>query len=229
MRQYNPDRIPSLPYHIHVDATYISGELRDAICRTLGFEVTNFVGHPPGYQHFEPNDHLTKKLKDKNRFEMTWAALESLVQGDHTFAGYLEGERIVWREGIEPKPFDPGIPFPYKMTRRRLTGPPHETFRNREFHLTIDRDASDPRFIETLLNAGLYGAYLPKDGYTALVLTAQGSKFDIPALARATKRYTQQAGGAVRAIIKEEIAIRHTLIGITHTDLPEVVDYVQHF
>ena len=49
-------------FHIHVDASAIRPEGLEVLQRDLGFESTNFCGHPEGLPHYEPMHHLTLKL-----------------------------------------------------------------------------------------------------------------------------------------------------------------------
>jgi hypothetical protein len=139
------------------------------------------------------------------------------------FIGYLEGEYVPIDMPLIEKPYR-DLPVPFEVTRRRLHGPPTEAFRESELHLTLDKDSSDERLIRRLLEAGLYGAYLPKSSHTSLVLTAQGRRNTIGELFQILRGYLESAGGVVRGTLKEEIAIRHALFGITTAALPEVVD-----
>jgi hypothetical protein len=77
-----------------------------------------------------------------------------------------------------------------------------------------------------MLEAGLYGAYLPKTHGTFIVLTIQGFAKDIFAVGEALRSYLAQAGGAVGCTLKEELAIRYKLYGITSAECPEIVDQV---
>lgn len=135
-------------------------------------------------------------------------------------------EYIPHDEVLPERDYDHSVPFPFRVERRRLRGTPEEQFRESEVHVVLDKDASNRHLIENMLRAGLYGAYLPKQGYTALVLTMQGFRRDIQPLYKALMQYLHEAGGIVRGTIKEEIAIRHQLIGITSQELPEIADRV---
>ena len=110
-----------------------------------------------------------------------------------------------------------------------MRGTIDERFRETEIHLALDKDRSDPRVLRKMLDAGLYGAYLPKGEHTGLILTAQGFKRDIVPLRNALETYLHKAGGVARATLKEERAIAHKLIGITPHELPEIVDRVTYF
>jgi len=92
----------------------------------------------------------------------------------------------------------------------------------------MDKDFSDLRLIKSLLDAGLYGAYLPKPDHTTLVLTIQGFKKDISNLKELIRKYVREAGGAVRCTMKEERAVRYKLCGIKSEDLPEIADKITY-
>jgi hypothetical protein len=215
-------------YHIHIDGMHLPEEMDRHARERFGFVRHNFIGHPDGYDHFEPNAHRTLKLKskDKTEFERVWNELSDVAVSTG-FIGYLEGEFISSDEILEDRSYDPSVPVPFRIERRLLRGEAHgEGFREMEFHLVMDRDVSDERLIKSLLDAGLYGAYLPKADHTALVLTMQGFKRDIKQLVRSLKGFLLRAGGYARCTIKEEIAIRYQLFGTSEERLPEIADRV---
>src|SRR3989338_11399600 len=82
-------------------------------------------------------------------------------------------------------------------------------FRQSEFHLEMDGDASHPKLITNLLEAGLYGAFYPETGYRGIVLTMQGYIKDILPLQGVLKQYLEEAGGAVQGILYEERALKY--------------------
>lgn len=210
-------------YHIHVDGRVVEPQLRQKFF-DLGFVEKNFSGHPEGFQSFAPDFHVTLRLEARHQFDAAWQSLEAVVeQGE--FVGYLEGEYIKCDDVIEERPYI-DLPVPFQVTRRRLTGAMGEEFRQTELHLVMDRDASDPRLVDRLLRAGLYGVYMPKGDHVAVVLTAQGFIRDIGPLLGQLRTYLSQAGGTVRGTLKEERAIRHRLFGIAAADLPEIVEKV---
>ncbi|MEK6982744.1 MAG: hypothetical protein AABX38_07450 [Candidatus Micrarchaeota archaeon] len=92
----------------------------------------------------------------------------------------------------------------------------------------MDKDESDPRLIKKLLQAGLYGAYVRKRDYTAIVLTIQGFRSKVDPLVGALWEYLNQTGGAVRCSIQEERAIAHELYHIIPEKLPEIVGKVEY-
>lgn len=213
-------------FHIHIDAHHMPKSLEKHVRTELGFYDHHFTGHPDGYRHFEPNAHLTRKLTTYDEFETGWIALEDCIGGD--FVGYFEGEFIPVDEAIPERPYNDSIPVPFEIKRRRLRGTSDEQFRQTELHLVMDKDASDPRLIKKLLDAGLYGAYLPKKDHNAVVLTMQGFRKDICPLYKTLKEYLHQAGGIMKGTLKEERAIRHKLIGIIPEQLPEIADTITY-
>ncbi len=212
-------------FHIHIDATELPKSLEEFVRKELGFYEHGFNGHPLGYRHFEPNRHLTTKPRDKIEFERIWVDLEKNA-ATHGLIGYIEGEYIPFDDEISFKPYVE-LPVPFKIERRRLH--PDEKFRQSELHLVLDAVESDGQLISRLLEAGLYGAYLPKKDHTALVLTAQGYIKDISPLIESLRTYLHEAGGAKRCSLKEERALKSTLFGITVKDLPEVIENVDYF
>ncbi len=213
-------------FHIHIDAVSISPELSLRVREDLGFYDSNFNGHPPGYVHFEPKQHLTLKVANREEFDSIWSRLEELASHE-PFVGYLEGEFIPVDDFIPYKPHcDMQVPF--RIARRRLSGSEHEQFRQGEFHLTYKKEESDAKLTEKLLEAGLYGAYMPKRDGEFVVLTMQGYIKTINVLAKAVRQYVEEAGGAYRCTLKEERAIRHKLFGVEANDLPEIADSVAY-
>ncbi|MEN9558212.1 MAG: hypothetical protein RL141_581 [Candidatus Parcubacteria bacterium] len=218
---------PSI-YHIHLDGTHLPKELDQYIQSSLGFRISDFQGHPEGYRHFEPQHHRVLKVLDGRAFKRIWEDVED--RAHHAgFIGYLEGEYIRSDVRVEEHPFDPTVQIPFKIQRRVLRGPEYdEPFRETEVHLTMDRDASHPQLIDVCLQAGLYGAYIPKIDHTALVLTMQGHERNIRPLTQCLASFLARAGGVVRGTLKEERAIRYAMFGMTHEGLPEIADQVHY-
>jgi hypothetical protein len=221
-------------FHIHVDATVLPETVHKDL-RGIGFVDTNFSGHPEGYQHFEPNTHMTLKTSDLRSYRAVWHKAARLVTATEGFKGYLEGELV--RPFLSFKPRETMYESRYKdadsnyflIRRRRLKGAASgEAFRKNEVHLTLDKDRSDPRLISDLLAAGMYGAYVPKDGYTALVLTAQSTlrPREFNHFVSMLKLHVMYIGGVVCGRLKEEIAIDHLLVGVGPEELPEVIDEI---
>jgi hypothetical protein len=213
-------------FHIHVDAQQLPADLRRFALDELGFYDSNFSGHPEGFRHFEPRDHLTLKLRSRAAFEATWAKLEAAAERPD-FVGYLEGEYIVSDEVLASRPYR-DIEVPFQIERRQLTGGNGEEFRQSELHLVFRKEGSDRRLAEKLLRAGLYGAYIPKDDGDHLVLTAQGFVRDIGNLHRVVRDYLEASGGAFRCTLKEERALRYKLSGISAAQLPEIAGRITY-
>ena len=208
----------SATWHLHVDGMQSSPAFQDW-CRAAGFIHANFCGHPAGYEHFEPVDHWTRKFDSRQKFESAFEQACERAKLDG-FVGYLEGEYIARVIEIPDRPFIEHPP-PFRLERRRLRD--EEKFRQGEFHLTFDADASDPRRTAQLLEAGLYGAYEVKgDGRRYLVLTMQGYMRDITRMSDSLEAFLNEVGGLVRARLKVERAIAWQLFGITPAQLPPI-------
>ena len=212
-------------FHIHVDGTIVPPAYDQMLREELGFVLTNFTGHPDGYSHFEPNQHYTWKTGQAQSFKRTWQQLIACTRTAR-FVGYLEGEYVHTRSVIAGRPYDPKVPFPFRVERRRLSEERGERFREAELHLTLDKDHSHPDLIRVLLQAGLYGAYLPRTQHTALVLTMQGYEHDIHRASEMLRLWLERVGGTVHAVFKEERAIRSALFGISVEQLPEIADHI---
>ena len=211
-------------YHIHIDATLMPDSLYKYVKEELGFYDHHFIGHPQGYRYFAPKAHLTFKPQTAQEFSKVWKQLEERTK-QTDFIGYLEGEWI--RSDLQiPYKLPILLPVPFQISRRRLLGGPLENFRQAEIHLVMDKDASDQKLIKKLLEAGLYGAYLPKKDHTAIVLTMQGYRKDIDPLAQRLLLYLNETGGAEKASLTEERAIRYRLFGTTPQDQPEIADKI---
>jgi hypothetical protein len=215
-------------HHIHGDWQEISPEAI-ALCESLGLTKTNFSGHPEGWEHFEPILHQTLKIESGREFNRVWdkLVLGLTALGPGHIRGYLEGERIPVDMTLPEKPYMPFETPPFQIHRRRLDPRRGEVFREKEIHLTLDKDESDPDLIRDLLEAGLYGAYVPKSDHTALVLTMQGSRGVVDQLTEMLLPYLYETGGLVRASFKDEFAIRHERFGVSVEELPEVADWIE--
>ncbi len=214
-------------YHLHLDGSVMSPELDAYVKTKYGFTNGDFCGHPEGYKHFEPLVHRIFKTPDRNVFNTVWEDIEVQAQ-QLGFVGYLEGEFIKGDELIPYASFDDAVPVPFQIDRRQLRGTPGEEFREAELHLVMDRDESDPRLAKKLLDAGLYGAYIPDGDRVEVVFTAQGFIRDIDPLIVALRDYLHRAGGAVHCQLFDERARNYKVINTDHTCLPEIVDRVEY-
>ena len=214
-------------WHLHIDAHEWSEAFRAWVEESgYGYVRANFEGHPEGYDHYEPTGHWTWKISWQKmfrfRFEEACCAAKRF-----RFKGYIEGEfiaRVVDLPDVEYV----DAPLPFTIERRRLGAV--EEFRQDEIHLTCDVDASDPRRIKQLLDAGFFGAYEQKRGARGyqrhLVLTAQGSVRDIATIATHLVPFLETNGGLAGARFKEERAVAWELFGITPDQLPPVVQSI---
>lgn len=188
-------------FHIHVDALTLSDEFEDHLIRYLGFWRSDFSGHPEGIEHFEPPHHLTIKLPTSAEFRKMFDGLVAYAEANAPMKGYLEGEFLSLDEDLEERPFDPAVKLPFTINKTNL---PVGGFRETEIHVVLNRDKSHPRLLQSLLEMGLYTAYIPKEYGTAQVFTVQGSKDKIQTMLPALREYLEKAGGAVNCSIKEE-------------------------
>lgn len=227
MDQYSIEETQSGIFHIHIDANRINHELLNFAIKELKFYCSDFNGHPEGYVHFEPEKHLTLKLKTKEEFNSIWKRLESFSSAEN-LVGYLEGEYVPTDEYIPYREYT-GLPVPFQISRRRLTGGRDEEFRQSEIHLTMDKDKSHPKLIKSLLESGLYGAYIEKEKGTFIVLTIQGFIRDITPLSKRIKTFIEKSGGAFSCTIKEERAIKYKLFDVGVEDLPEIIDQINYY
>lgn len=205
-------------WHLHIDGIEMTEQF-SAWCLQAGFEEAHFIGYPPGYQHFEPKRHLTRKLTDRTEFEQAFLATSEAAKR-LGMVGYVEGEFISRAIEIPDRPFIE-MDTPFMVVRRVLT--PEEGFREGEFHLTFRADESDPRRIQQLLDMNLYGTYERKaDGHRYLVLSMQGYMKDVHAMSDALERFLNVAGGLVQTRLKIERAVTSELFGITQAQLPPI-------
>jgi len=180
-------------YHIHIDSQILPEKLEKYAKEALGFQAQDFTGNPYGYEHFNPVRHLTLKTSDRGIFNSVWYDLEEKA-AEFGLVGYLEGEYILTDDFIPYKQYRE-IAFPFKVYRRVLSGNENEQFRQTEIHLGMDKDASNPKLIKNLLDAGLYGVYLPKNDHTSVIFTIQGFVKNIRPLKQALLNYLRESGG----------------------------------
>jgi hypothetical protein len=188
-------------FHIHIDAQSLRADFERYLIECLGFWRSDFSGHPEGFEHYEPPHHLTQEPATSREFRELFAQVLPLAQAPGAMRGYIEGEFVALDQDLGSRPYDPSVLAPFRLERTFL---PQGTFRESEVHVTLDRDRSHPELLKTLLNIGMYAAYLPKDYGTAEVFTAQGSRADIDAVLPALMNYLESVGGAVECSVKEE-------------------------
>src|SRR5476651_2162947 len=89
-------------FHIHIDAQIMPQGLDEYAIKQLNFVPTDYDGHPDGYDHFEPQRHLTFKAQTKELFQKIWDKLKAKLTFYPDFIGYIEGEFL---------PIDEYIPY----------------------------------------------------------------------------------------------------------------------
>ncbi|HEX7722712.1 MAG TPA: hypothetical protein VF397_11180 [Pyrinomonadaceae bacterium] len=188
-------------FHIHVDAITLNDKFEDYLINQLGFWRSDFSGHPEGVEHFEPPHHLTAKLQTAAEFRRVFDQLVSYAEQQQSMKGYLEGEFIASDDDLKERPFDSFVKPPFTISKTTLA---EGEFRETEIHVVLNRDKSDPALLQSLLDMGLYTAYMEKSYGTAQIFTAQGSRERIQEMLPALKNYLEMAGGAVNCSIKEE-------------------------
>lgn len=146
-------------FHIHVDAESLSFEFENFLIKEVGFENTDFCGHPDGYIHFEPNRHLTFKTSSVSHFREIYSSIIVQANKPNNLRGYIEGEYIASDLNVPEKGYDPSIQTPISIKMKKLSD---NSFRETEIHITMNRDKSDQRLIKSFLDMGFFGAYIPK-------------------------------------------------------------------
>ena len=211
-------------FHIHLDTDTASSGLHHKIQKELRFFPHHFSGHPSGRTHFEPTSHSSVKIRTKKEFDQVWGKAIAMVSAEKNVVGYLEGEFIPLDLAIPFKEIGNFFPPPFKIKRRVLDSGKGEMFRETEFHLVMDCDNSDQRVIESLMDAGLYGALLSKTDHKAIVLTIQGHRRFIKPLIQSVIMYLNQVGGVARCTIKEEEALTNKLFNKKVETLPPIIE-----
>jgi hypothetical protein len=188
-------------FHIHIDALALSDDFEKYLTKELGFWRSDFSGHPDGAKAYEPPNHLTQKVTTSKEFRVLFDEVVSYAKTQNAMKGYIEGEFIALDKNIRECSFDASVQPPFRVqTTFLLPG----TFRESEIHITLSRDRSDPHLLRSLMEIGLFAAYLPKSYGTAEIFTVQGSKEQIRNILPPLMEYLERAGGAVECSIKEE-------------------------
>lgn len=216
-------------WHIHVDAKELIPDDFRRFLEASRFTYTNFLQKRPFGIECQPPplEHLTKKFLDKQEEEYgsSWLEVERAAK-QSGFVGYLEGERVVDIQ-LSSRPKLSGTSRAlFTLTKRKLKG--SEQFRQDELHLVMDWERSDQRLVRAFMDAGMGVALMPKTGYTAVVLTAQGWSRDIKPLFSHLLDYCNQIGGMDNVSVKREVVRNFALFGMTTGELPEIVDQVYY-
>jgi hypothetical protein len=188
-------------FHIHVDAIALSEAFENYLINQMGFLRSDFSGHPEGVEHFEPPHHFTLKIGSSGEFRERFDQLVSYAESTAPMQGYLEGEFIALDEELKEQPFNPMVRAPFKIHKTYLQA---GRFRESEIHVVLNRDKSEPLLLQSLMEMGLYTAYMNKPYGSAQIFTVQGSREKIQSILPSLKKYLENAGGTVDCSIKEE-------------------------
>ena len=210
-------------FHIHIDATQMAPEFENFLLNTMGFWDSDFVGHPEGFEHFEPARHLTFKTATTQHYQDVLNEVLIEAKRPDALEGYIEGEVLMFDEDIEQKPFVSDVVLPISLSTHRL---PPNSFRETEIHITMNRDKSAPELIDKLMTAGFYCAYLPKDYGIGAIFTAQGNRESVGKIVPAMKQFLNSSGGAVDCSIKEE-RIAHWWLSRPDIPRPPVIKKIE--
>ncbi|MGI8990909.1 MAG: hypothetical protein ACR2I2_15195 [Bryobacteraceae bacterium] len=187
-------------FHIHVDAITLT-EAFEKHLGELSFKRSDFAGHPEGQRGFEAPHHLTLKLHDSDKFRRTFDDLAATASASSGLNGYLEGEFIPLDKEILDRPYVAGVPLPFRVSNGPLR---KGDFRETEIHITLDRDRSDPRLIESLTEMGFFAAYMRKPFGIAQIFTVQGSRKQVDEILPQLLNYLEACGGSANCSVKEE-------------------------
>jgi hypothetical protein len=211
--------------HLHIDLfADLPAWLVEFLIK-MGFWNASFKNpYPDG--HVGPKHIWTYKSTDEYECDVRWKALLGPGRPIEV-PGFMERERIVLDTQIETDHlFDPHVDKPFMLERYRL---PEGGFKESEIHVTLDRNASDPRVMEWFVSMGMVPAIMPKqrtDGssYDALILTATGDKREIARVVKELRDVIPKLGGIKGCSIKFEVMEGHLLFGgFTTARLPPIV------
>jgi len=198
-------------FDIHVDATELSADAESFLIDKLGFWRSDFCGHPEGYPHYEPPHHLTLQPSTSQEYKPMFKQVRDyFAHTPGSIRGYIEGEYFAFDEDLEERPYEPGILPPFRLVTTSL---PPDTFRESEIHVTMSRDESDPRLAQTLIDMGLFTAYLDKKYGVGQVFTVQGTKTQITEILTPLFNFLKRVGGSKHCSVKEERVVGWWLSG----------------
>jgi hypothetical protein len=210
--------------HIHIDAKNIKPQSEKLLIEKYGFVHKNFIQRQDLNPSYAPETHLTYKTTNPNQASQIFKDIHTyLEQNPDSMTGYVEHEYIPDKISIEYKTFNPDVPLPFQLELGKL---PVGTFREDEIHITLDRDNSDRRLLESLRQIGFFSALRQKDYGIAEIFTTQGSYQDIQKVLPMIVSYLNQAGGAAACIVKEERII-HSWVSSLDYKLPPVIKAIQ--
>jgi hypothetical protein len=213
-------------FDIHVDATELAHDGEQFLIKEMGFWRSDFCGHPEGAEAYEPLHHLTIKPETGTEYKDSFNRVQQYFQSHRgSIKGYVEGEFFAFDKDLESKPFDECVKVPFAVKTGFL---PPGTFRESEIHVTMSRDKSDPRLIRTLMDMGLFAAYLSKDYGVGQVFTVQGTQAQIQALLQPLFDFLNSIGGSVHCSVKEERVVGWWMSDPT-LRLPPIAREIQWF
>jgi hypothetical protein len=211
-------------FHIHIDAKNINTQFEKILIEQYSFEYKNFIRRQDLNPSHAPETHLTYKTTDSNRSSQIFRDIHNyLEQNPDSMIGYLEYECIPEKISIEYRTFNPDVPLPFQLELGDLG---IGAFREDEIHITVDRDNSDRRLRESLIQIGFFPASRQKDYGIAEIFTTQGSYQDIQKVLPMIVSYLNQAGGAATCVVKEERII-HSWVSSPDYKLPPVIKSIQ--
>jgi hypothetical protein len=211
-------------FHIHIDAKNINTQFEKMLIEQYSLEYKNFTQRQGLNPSYAPETHLTYKTTDSNQSSQIFRNIRNyLEQNPDAMVGYVEYEYILGKVLIEYRTFNPDVPLPFQLELGDLR---IGAFREDEIHITLDRDNSDPRLLESLRQIGFFSALRQKDYGIAEIFTTQGSYQDIQKVLPMIVSYLNQAGGAAVCIVKEERII-HSWVSSLDYKLPPVIKAIQ--
>lgn len=211
-------------FHIHIDAKELDPQLETILLKECSFDYKNFIQRQNLSSCYAPETHLTYKTTELNRSKQVFEKIRNyLEQNPRSMIGYVEYECVPEEFFIDYKDFDPSILPPFRLELEDL---PTGGFREDEIHLTLDRDNSDQRMIQSLREMGLFSALRQKDYGIAEIFTVQGSCSNIQRILPMLITYLKRAGGVAKCTVKEEIVMRHWISSPDYK-LPPIIQSIQ--
>jgi hypothetical protein len=211
-------------FHIHIDAKNINSQFEKILVNKHEFGYKNFIKRQDLNPSYAPETHLTYKTTNPNQASQIFKDIHTyLEQNPDSMTGYVEHEYIPDKISIEYRTFNPDVPLPFQLELGNLA---IGAFREDEIHITLDRDNSDRRLLESLRQIGFFSALRQKDYGIAEIFTTQGSYQDIQKVLPMIVSYLNQAGGAAACVVKEERII-HSWVSSLDYKLPPVIKSIQ--
>jgi hypothetical protein len=213
-------------FHIHIDAKNINTQFEEILIEQYSFEHKNFIQRQDFNLSHVPETHLTYRTTESDRSSQIFRDIHNyLEQSSDAMVGYVEYEFIPEKIPIKYQIFNPDVTTPFQLELGNL---PVGTFREDEIHITLDRDNSDPRLLESLRRIGFFSALRQKDYGIAEIFTTQGSYLNIQQVLPLITNYLNEVGGAVNCVIKEERIVR-SWMSSPDLKLPPVISTIQAF